>query len=106
MKRIFWYRLGSMSMPRSGQKLRPILIAGFLLFIGLWAHPAAAQYVCSGNQPGQRVVGMSQGGNGVGAQPLLGCKKMAHRRTDDEDRIWYACSLKIPMPALHMENSW
>lgn len=70
MKRIFWYRLGSVSMSRSGQNLRHILIAGFLLFIGLWAHPAAAQYVCSGNQPGQRVVGMSQGGNGVAPMPL------------------------------------
>ncbi|HET6432650.1 DUF4189 domain-containing protein [Dyella sp.] len=70
MKRIFRYRLSVISMHPSGQSRRHILLAGFLFFTGLWAHPAVAQYACSGNQPGQRVVGMSQGGNGVAPVPL------------------------------------
>lgn len=70
MKRIFRYRPGCMSISSSGQTMLHVVVAVVLLFFGLRAQPAAAQYVCSGNEPGQRVVGMSQGGNGVAPMPL------------------------------------
>ena len=36
----------------------------------LWPTPAAAQYACPGPGPGERMVGMTQGGNGVAPVPL------------------------------------
>lgn len=52
------------------QNPRHILVAVLLSSVSIWVSPAAAQYACSGNSPGQRMVGMSPGGNGVASVPL------------------------------------